>query len=74
MSKKRIAILGSTGSIGTQALDIVRTYPDKYSVEVLTAGKNSLQLMIAIFPATGNMQKKIKFGERELFYFVSFWH
>jgi len=45
MSKKRIAILGSTGSIGTQALDIVRTYPDRYSVEVITAGKNSVQLI-----------------------------
>ena len=41
MSRKRIAILGSTGSIGIQALDIVRTYPDKFSVEVLTAGNNT---------------------------------
>ena len=46
MSKKRIAILGSTGSIGTQALDIVRDYPDKFSVEVLTAGKNSAKLIM----------------------------
>lgn len=37
---KKIVIIGSTGSIGTQALDIVRTYPDKLSVEALAAGHN----------------------------------
>ena len=48
MEKKRknIAILGSTGSIGTQALDIIRDYPDKFSAEVLVANNNS-QLLIA---------------------------
>ncbi|MBQ6383631.1 MAG: 1-deoxy-D-xylulose-5-phosphate reductoisomerase [Clostridia bacterium] len=34
---KRIAILGSTGSIGTQALDICRRHPDEYTVSALTA-------------------------------------
>ena len=34
---KRIAILGSTGSIGTQALDICRRHPDRYRVVALTA-------------------------------------
>ena len=43
--KKRIGILGSTGSIGLQALEIVRSYPDKFSVEVLSAGKNSAELI-----------------------------
>lgn len=38
--KRRIAIIGSTGSIGTQALDIVRTYPDRLSVAALAAGRN----------------------------------
>jgi 1-deoxy-D-xylulose-5-phosphate reductoisomerase len=38
---KKISILGSTGSIGTQALEIVREHSDKFSVEVLTAGNNS---------------------------------
>ena len=38
--KKNIAILGSTGSIGTQALDIVRSHPDLYGAEVLTAQTN----------------------------------
>ncbi len=36
-----IAILGSTGSIGTQALDVIREQSDMLHVEVLTAGKNS---------------------------------
>ena len=39
--KKRIAILGSTGSIGKQALDIVRAQPDKLAIEVLTAHHNA---------------------------------
>jgi 1-deoxy-D-xylulose-5-phosphate reductoisomerase len=38
--KKNLAILGSTGSIGTQALDVVRRYPDHFAVEVLTAYNN----------------------------------
>ncbi|MEI6681269.1 MAG: 1-deoxy-D-xylulose-5-phosphate reductoisomerase [Bacteroidota bacterium] len=38
--KKSIAILGSTGSIGTQALDVVRSHPDLFGVEVLTAQSN----------------------------------
>ncbi|WP_026473891.1 1-deoxy-D-xylulose-5-phosphate reductoisomerase [Alkaliflexus imshenetskii] len=37
---KRLAILGSTGSIGTQALEVVDTHPEKFSVEVLTANNN----------------------------------
>lgn len=39
--KKRIAILGSTGSIGTQALEVVRQHPDRLEVEVLTAHSNA---------------------------------
>lgn len=42
---KRIAILGSTGSIGTQALEVIQEHPDKFAVEVLTAG-NNVQLLI----------------------------
>ncbi|MBP7246106.1 MAG: 1-deoxy-D-xylulose-5-phosphate reductoisomerase [Bacteroidia bacterium] len=37
---KRIAILGSTGSIGTQALEVIAAHPDQFSVEVLTANGN----------------------------------
>ncbi len=38
---KNIAILGSTGSIGTQALEVVRQFPDLFQVEVLTAHSNA---------------------------------
>ncbi len=37
---KRIALFGSTGSIGTQALEVIAANPDKFSVEVLTAQNN----------------------------------
>jgi 1-deoxy-D-xylulose-5-phosphate reductoisomerase len=40
LTKQRLAILGSTGSIGTQALEIVRQHPDKFEVVVLTANTN----------------------------------
>lgn len=39
--KKRIAILGSTGSIGTQALEVIAANPDVFEVEVLTAHHNA---------------------------------
>lgn len=39
--QKNIAILGSTGSIGTQALDVIESHPDLFSVEVLTANNNT---------------------------------
>lgn len=44
-SKKKIAILGSTGSIGIQTLEIARTFSDKISVEVLTSNNNSKLLI-----------------------------
>ncbi len=37
-SKRKISILGSTGSIGTQALDVIRQHADQFEVSVLTAG------------------------------------
>lgn len=37
---KRIAIFGSTGSIGTQALEVIEQHPDKFSVEILTCNGN----------------------------------
>ena len=42
---KRIAILGSTGSIGTQTLDVVREHPDRYEVYALSANR-SVDLLI----------------------------
>lgn len=44
-NKKRIAILGSTGSIGTQALEVIAAHPDFFEVEVLTAQNNAALLI-----------------------------
>ncbi len=43
---KRIAILGSTGSIGTQALEVIEANPDSFELEVITAHSNA-DLLIA---------------------------
>jgi 1-deoxy-D-xylulose-5-phosphate reductoisomerase len=43
--QKRIAIFGSTGSIGTQALDVIRANPELFSAEVLTAQTNDTLLV-----------------------------
>ena len=42
--KKRIAILGSTGSVGSQTLDVIRQFPDDFEIIGLSAGKNVDQL------------------------------
>ena len=44
MEKRTIAILGATGSIGTQALDIVARYPERFEAACLTAGRSSEKL------------------------------
>ena len=45
-AKKRIAIFGSTGSIGTQALEVIKAYPDLFEAEILTAQTND-ELLVA---------------------------
>jgi len=45
MNKRHIAILGSTGSIGTQALDVISQHLDLFEVELLTANNNSSLLI-----------------------------
>lgn len=45
MNKKQIAILGSTGSIGSQALEVIAAHPDKFEVYAITAN-NSVELLI----------------------------
>ena len=45
-AKKRIAIFGSTGSIGTQALEVIKAYPHLFEVEILTAQTKD-ELLIA---------------------------
>jgi 1-deoxy-D-xylulose-5-phosphate reductoisomerase len=44
-NKKRIAIFGSTGSIGTQALEVIGAHPDLFEVEILTAHANDKLLI-----------------------------
>lgn len=44
-TKKRLAILGSTGSIGTQTLDVIREHSDKFEAFIITAGNNA-QLLV----------------------------
>ena len=45
MNKRRLAILGSTGSIGVQALDVVRQHRELFDIQLLTAGSNSCLLI-----------------------------
>ena len=45
-TKRRIAILGSTGSIGTQAIEVINAHPNRFQVEVLTTNNNA-DLLIA---------------------------
>jgi len=41
---KRIAVIGSTGSIGRQALEIIRAFPERFEVAALAAGRNTVLL------------------------------
>jgi 1-deoxy-D-xylulose-5-phosphate reductoisomerase len=68
MSKKRIAILGSTGSIGTQALEVIEANPEIFSVEVLTAQDNATLL---IEQAQKFRPKEVIIGNETLFDKVS---
>jgi 1-deoxy-D-xylulose-5-phosphate reductoisomerase len=51
VKRKRVAILGSTGSIGTQALDVIARHPERFEVVALAAGRNTTLLaeQIALF-------------------------
>ena len=63
---KRIAIFGSTGSIGTQALDVVRRYPALFKAEVLTARKSSETLIrqaLEFKPAAVVVTQEEAYGE-----------
>ena len=65
MNKKRIAILGSTGSIGTQTLNVIRRHPDLFEAEVLVAGSNAELLIKQALEFQPNMvviADKSKYG------------
>ncbi len=55
MSQKRIAIFGSTGSIGTQALDVIAANPDLFTAEILTAQTNDALLVKQALQFSPNM-------------------
>lgn len=60
---KKLAILGSTGSIGTQTLDVVRAHPEAFEVEGLAAGNNIelfIQQVLEFKPS------KVSIGSKEL--------
>ena len=40
-NKKGVAILGSTGSVGITAFDVITSFPDHFELEVLTASSNA---------------------------------
>lgn len=67
---RTIAILGSTGSIGTQTLDLVRLHPDRYRVTALTAHRNLPLLLEQVREfrpeAAGLTQPPEGFSERDL--------
>ena len=68
LNKRNIAILGSTGSIGTQALEVIRQNPDRFSVFVLTAQSNSVLLIkqaLEFKPAYVVISDESKFREVE---------
>jgi len=66
--KKRIAILGSTGSIGKQALEVIDQHPDKFELEVLSALKNTDLL---IKQAIKYKPNAVVIGMDDLYTFVS---
>ncbi|MCB8995388.1 MAG: 1-deoxy-D-xylulose-5-phosphate reductoisomerase [Bacteroidales bacterium] len=65
--KKRIAILGSTGSIGTQALEVIEANPDVFEIEVLTAYNNA-ELLVK--QAIKHVPNVVVIGNEEKYSFV----
>ncbi len=73
---KKLIILGSTGSIGTQALDIARANPDEYSVSALAAGSNAQLLekqarefgvkAVALFDELAAKDLKIRLADTDI--------
>ncbi|RKN86486.1 1-deoxy-D-xylulose-5-phosphate reductoisomerase [Paenibacillus ginsengarvi] len=60
---KRVSILGSTGSVGTQTLDVISRYPERFQIEALAAGNNAKLL---IEQANRFRPKQVAVATREL--------
>ncbi len=66
MLRRKICILGSTGSIGTQALDVIRQHSDRFEAHTLTAGRNAERLIAQareFKPDTVVIADEAKYGE-----------
>ena len=57
---RRVIILGSTGSIGTQALDVVAANPDRFRVVGLSAGRNADELANVLAPVERRLVKVVE--------------
>ena len=68
-SQKRIAIFGSTGSIGTQALEVIAANPTLFSAEVLTAQSNDTLLIEQALAFNPNV---VVIGDEKK-YLTAFW-
>jgi 1-deoxy-D-xylulose-5-phosphate reductoisomerase len=62
VSARRVVLLGSTGSIGTQALDVVRAHPDRFEVVALAAGRDGAALAAQ---ADGFGVRRVALGDTE---------
>jgi 1-deoxy-D-xylulose-5-phosphate reductoisomerase len=71
---KKLAVLGSTGSIGQQALDVIKDFPDKFRIVGLAGGKNTgllakqisqFQPKLAYSPLKFSLPDKTKFSSME---------
>lgn len=62
--KKKIAILGSTGSIGTQTIEVIEKQPDSFEIALLTAGNNATLL---IEQARKTMPATVVIGNKDLY-------
>ena len=60
MKKQQICILGSTGSIGTQALDVIEQHSDLYEVYCLTANNRVKELAAQALPLLSPMRHIMK--------------
>src|SRR5690606_27001992 len=65
--KKRVALLGATGSIGVQTLEVIKSHPDRFEVEVLTA-QNNAELLIK--PALAFMPNAVVIGNESKYAMV----
>ncbi len=62
--KKRLAILGSTGSIGRQTLEVVNRFPDRFEVVALSAGSN---LKLLLEQVAAFQPRYVAIGQKELY-------